>query len=788
MWARKTSQNETAKKTKKAIATMLKYLLMTLATTWLAGAAASAQTLVSQGKPGCVIVLGADAIPAEKTAATELQDFARRMSGAEIPIVAAAGPSNERGRVFIGQTAQTKALLPGFKWETLAHDGILIKRVGADLVLAGDRPRGTLYAVYEYLERLGVRFLAPDETLIPAQATLPLPQTETCYVPKLQYRETTYQRVINGQNAEFAARLRLNGNYNQIPVAFGGNYTVIGDCHTFDLWLPAATYFAAHPEWYSLKKGKRIGGQIIGQLCLTNPEMKQEFIRQTLKQIGLNPAAGMISVSQNDGSGPCECAVCKAEAKKLGNETDLLLQFVNAVAAEVEKAYPAFLVNTLAYSYTRPPPKTIRPRHNVLIQLCTMVDYSQPLDSKLNQTVMNNLVAWSRMTDALFIWDYTVGFGNLHLPFPNTPVLKPNIQTFIAHKTIGLHEQGDLYNPEVSLVPLKTYLLAKLMWDPSQNQDQLTREFLNGYYGAAGKSLYAYLKLIEDARARAGAKLTSFAETAPYLTADVLVKAFALFDQAEKAVADKTTLLKRVKLQRLAIEQAWVRLPLTPRGDVTKRAGLNERRLVDDYVMLATETGNIFPSEGVRFSWDEFRFAALGETKPNTNPVPERVKNRPATDWKEIALGRVRLAAPGVGTMVDDPQAMTGKAIRMAGSSLEWAAQFFLSEYDVKDFSRAEVIFRIKCVGRAAQGHAFDLGVYDNTGAKRSDPTGPSYYLKDIRDDGYHEYSAGVHNLGDGMFIFAAPPGNAKLLEAFFIDRVYLVKAESTSEDTKGPH
>jgi hypothetical protein len=324
--------------------------------------------------------------------------------------------------------------------------------------------------------------------------------------------------------------------------------------------------------------------------------------------------------------------------------------------------------------------------------------------------------------------------------------------------------------------PLKAYLFAKLMWDPSQSQEKLTKEFLNGYYGAAAKGIYAYIKLTEQARANAKAKLPLFAEKTPYLTPDVMVEAFGLFDQAEKAVSGNAKLVKRVRLQRMAIEHAWTRFPLKTRGDVSRRAGLNERKMIDDYTNLAKETGNLFVSEGVLLSWDEFRFAAIGDNGPNTNPVPERVKNLPATDWKEINLGRVRLCT-GAATVVDDSLAVSGKAIRMAGWSLDWATQFFLSEYDVKDFSKAEVIFSIRCEGRNTQGHAFDLGVYDATGAKRAGPGG-TYYLQDIKDDKYHEYSAGVHTLGDEMFIYAAPPGSAKQLEAFYIDRVYIVKSD----------
>lgn len=756
-------------------------LTMVVTAAVLACQAASAQVLVSEGTPGCVIVLGEDAIPAERTAAKELQSFVRQMSGAELPIATSAEPDAKRCRVFIGQTSQTQSILPGFNWGSLAHDGILIKRVGSDLILAGDRPRGSLYAVYDYLESLGVRFFAPDETLVPTTSTIALPAIDKTYVPKLQYRETTYERVIR-KNPEFCARLHLNGHHHTIPAEYGSNYSIIGFCHTFDQFLPAATYFESHPEWYSEKKGKRVGGRTLGQLCLTNPEMKQEFIKQVLQQIEHNPSAGIISVSQNDGSGPCECARCTAEVNRLGSQTDLILQFVNDVAAEVKKAYPEFLVDTLAYSYTRQAPKSVRPGSNVLVRLCSDGDFSKPLSSPGNEHFMNDLTAWSKIADKLFIWDYTVGFGNLHMPYPNNPVLGPNVRTFVANKAIGLHEQGDLYNHEVSLQPLKAYLLARLMWDPSQDEDQLTRDFLTGYYAAAGPVMYEYVKLIENALAQSHEPLKMFAVQAPYLTGDVMVKALKLFAQAEQAVADNPKLVQRVRQQKMAIQQAWLRSPLKVRNDAMTSAGINEQRMAKEYVKLAKETNNIYISEGVLFPWDEFMALAVGDDdEPSTSPVPARVKGLPATAWREISLGRVRLADADVAKMVDDPDAVTGKAVRLNGASLDWAAQFFLSNSDMRNFTRAEVIVSVKCTGRAAQGRAFELGMHDMAAGGTPGPAALAGNLSEIKDDGYHEYSLGVHDLRDGMYVYVAPPGNARLLGAMYVDRVYLVKAPGGS-------
>ncbi len=755
---------------------MLKHMLIGVVLMLSTGISASAVNIVSNGKPVSTIVLGKDSIPAEKTAATELQSFIKQISGAEIPIIETAKKDPKRCRIFIGQTSAVKRLMPGTKWDSLKFDGILIKSVGNDLIISGDRPRGTLYAVYTLLENLGVRFLAPDETTIPSKKTISLPVQNTQYIPSLRYREVTYKRVVR-QNPVFCARLKLNGHHHEITPEYGGNLSIIGFVHTFDQFMPVDKYIGTHPEWMSLLGGKRVGGQGIGQLCLTNQEMKKEFIRLVLEQIKKKPEAGLISVSQNDGGRPCECDNCKAAVEKLGNQSDLLIQFVNDVAVEVEKQYPDFLVETLAYTYTRKAPETIRPRKNVLIRLCSIEgDFSKPLDSEVNKTFMEDFKAWSAITDKMFIWDYTVGFGNLHLPYPNTQVLAPNVRTFLAHKTVGLHEQGDMYNPEVSLQPLKAYLLAKLLWQPDIDPDKFTKEYLNGYYGAAGPYLYDYVKLLEKAVQDNPIYMQWCQTTTPYLTSDVLIKAFQLFDNAEKAVAGNEKLLKRVEIQKLAIEQAWFRTPIKVREIARKSLAIDDAKMLDAYIKLAEETGNVFYGEGTKFKWDDVKLSAIGDTQPISGPAPERVKNLPATDWKEIRLSRAYLSRADLASIVDDPQALTGKAVKAVGSTLEWAVQFNISPFDIKDFSKAEIIFSIKCTGRAKAGQAFSVGVYDIANQKMF--PGKTYNLQEIEDDNYHEYSAGTYDLHEGMYIYLAPPGDAKLLDSVYIDRVYLVKAK----------
>ena len=50
--------------------------------------------------------------------------------------------------------------------------------------------------------------------------------------------------------------------------------------------------------------------------------------------------AGMISVSQNDTQGACQCPDCQAIVKEEGSESGPWIRLCNAVAAEVNKEFP----------------------------------------------------------------------------------------------------------------------------------------------------------------------------------------------------------------------------------------------------------------------------------------------------------------------------------------------------------------------------------------------------------------------------------------------------------------
>ena len=153
------------------------------------------------------------------------------------------------------------------------------------------------------------------------------------------------------------------------------------------------------------------------------------------RALGVCRGASVISVSQNDSWGSCDCPQCAAVAKAEGGNSGPLLNFVNAVADSVGKDYPNITISTLAYLDTSAPPKHIRPRKNVAIELCTDSHaWSEPfLTVEETQQFQSRMKEWAAIGANIDIWDYTVNFSHFPAPMPNWQVVADDIRFFVAH-------------------------------------------------------------------------------------------------------------------------------------------------------------------------------------------------------------------------------------------------------------------------------------------------------------------------------------------------------------------
>ena len=108
--------------------------------------------------------------------------------------------------------------------------------------------------------------------------------------------------------------------------------------------------------------------------------------------------------------------------------------------------HPDIMVGTLSYLYSRKPPRTIKPRPNVQIQLCSIeccqIHAINAPNCPKNVQFCNDLKGWRRLTEHISIWNYNVNFKNYLLPCPNLRVIEPNIRFFAANHVTGVFMQA----------------------------------------------------------------------------------------------------------------------------------------------------------------------------------------------------------------------------------------------------------------------------------------------------------------------------------------------------------
>jgi hypothetical protein len=505
-------------------------------------------TIAQNGQAKAVIVVAEDALESERYAATELAGFLRQITGAKFEIQ--APPAAGQSRLLVGPGA-AKSAAADFSTDGLGSDGIVIRTVGDDLILAGGRPRGTLYAVYTFLEEhIGCRWWSSQASIIPIKPTLRIGRLDIRYVPPLEYRETFWFDAFDG---DWAVRNKSNGNSEQLDGKRGGKHTYEGFVHTFYPLIPPEKYFDDHPEWFSEINGKRTHDR--AQLCLTNEEMRAELVKNLKERLRNNPSATIASISQNDWHGNCQCSKCAAIEKEEGSPAGLMLRFVNAVAEDIEDEFPNVAISTLAYQYTRKPPKITKPRPNVIVRLCSIeCSFSKPLADEQNKEFRDDIVGWSKICNRLYIWDYTTNFRHYIMPHPNLRVLGPNVKFFVDHNVKGIFEQGAYTSNGAEMAELRAWVLAKLLWDPTMDGQELIDEFIAGYYGPAGPHIKEYLKITHDAVEASGDHLGCFSpHTAKFLSFETLSKGWERLKTAEGTVLDNPDLRFRVQVAQLPI-------------------------------------------------------------------------------------------------------------------------------------------------------------------------------------------------------------------------------------------
>ncbi|MCC6487533.1 MAG: DUF4838 domain-containing protein [Candidatus Hydrogenedentes bacterium] len=530
--------------------------------------AKGAVIIAQDGKATVSIVVSASPTAAEQGAAGELAVYLSKVTGGSFLLIPETEANPADAHLSIGHTVFAQQ--HGVDSSKLGPEEWVIQTVGKDLILTGGRPRGTLYAVYRFLEDgIDVHWWNPYEESAPQSATLEIPDLDLRGKPTIRYRDI--YMLYSNDAGRFAARNRLN-RAGDAPIAaeFGGEmgYGPPYHVHTFNMYIPPETHFTEHPEWFSLIDGKRDSGQ--AQLCLMNPELRQVFLEKLKSYIATSHAGALkngtppplvFDVSQNDWAGMCQCDACQAITKAEDSEVGPLLDFINFLADGIKEEHPEVYIDTLAYMMTQKAPKSIRPRDNVLIRLCdTGSNFTKPITAEENAAFRGQLEMWAQYSKNLRIWDYAVTYAPYYgLPLPTVHTYPADFQFYTEHNVEGVFTELE-YPILADLRDFKVWMMMKLLEDPYRDYDALVRQFTDGFYGPAGRPVRDYLAKLEGASDAKVSYLSMGASPRQYryLDLDFMLDAQRTFDEAEQAVAGDAVLLRRVRHARMPLDRASV--------------------------------------------------------------------------------------------------------------------------------------------------------------------------------------------------------------------------------------
>lgn len=645
----------------------------------LCGTAGQALTLAENGRPRATIVVAPEATPAERTAAAELATYLRKITGAEFSTGAGGGGA----RLLVGPSPEARRLLGAAAVDALGPEEFVLRTIGNDLLLVGGRPRGTLYAVYSFLDHdLGCRWLNwYGEESVPRRPALVVPALDRREKPAMAVRDIVTHPNGNADRQllqQFLVRNRCQGP----DLRFTGDLAACGETshrfvfppkgwlvHTLFQWVPPEEHFKDHPDWFSLAGDKRVSNR---QLCFTNRGLRDALTAAVLKRIAEAGPGGLYSVSAMDWTGPfCDCPQCRALVEREGTPGAPLLDYLAELGAKVKAVDPTAWVSTLAYrkEQSEAPPRTIKLPGNVLIIFAPIDDnFAAPIEHPSNASTLENLRNWPRATSHLWVWYYPNTYGPA-LPLGNLHRLAQDCRLF---KQVGVegyymeHDAPGIYDSR-RLSDLQSWLITRLMWNPEQDLDGLIADFTDHYYGSAAPLLRRYLSGLEAATAAMATPLSWNASTGQHqcLTADLLLSSQGLFDQAEQAVGADATLLARVRQARMSLDLAclllWDRLSAAGPPPFTRQ------QLVARYRETYTAAVNARAVEGRRSALLRDLEASLRWQGVMTElkPLPPPLNAVPAARVRQFTPDTARLYGKTPPVVAEDPLAAAGLAVSM---------------------------------------------------------------------------------------------------------------------------
>ena len=494
--------------------------------------------LARDGKPAATIVLAEEPLKSNRYAAEELQRFVKKISGAELPI--AADNAEVKGpKILIGQSKLTDALslkIPSGFTRELKEEGFIIKTVGDTLVLAGNDGgpkrgenakdpysfgntyKGSLFAVYELLERLGCRWFYPGEfgEIVPKGKDVSVPKMDLLQKPSLAVRGFWYgvpgHKRKDPQLRKDMEEWFLRNRY--LPYS-----SVLASANDGSIMSPfrkprvemrdgkrvRIKPFDEHPEYFAMKRDKT---RHAGYLCLANPEVLKIATENALNAFRNNPDRYCFGYAPPDGAPTCDCPECYKRNLDLmqkppanPNIQDIsegFYWFLNEIAKAVEKEFPDRWITTTAYSGRIRPPESVALNDNISVHTAFLAHsrhHRYDFTSWQTKQRLAYYKRWGQMTRYAVERPY-FPVMQFHCNVP-LPLYRTNAYNLRVVKQLGF--AGSEWEGRCSFMVggLNYHIRAKMMWDIDTDIDVLLDDYYTKFFGEAAEPIREFFETVE---------------------------------------------------------------------------------------------------------------------------------------------------------------------------------------------------------------------------------------------------------------------------------------------------
>lgn len=502
--------------------------------------------------------------------AVYLAEILRRMTGSLDGFEVITDGEFYAGKfISIGNTSYASDITA----DGVIYDGFTIKSTeeniyikSSDEVDPDTAKDGVINGIYGFAEDvLGCMFVRNDFDYVPYAETVYLDRLDITDNPDFAWRRI-YQYEVSQDG--WSKKIKSNGTGENSDIGNDANRYWGTWCHSVFKFVDPDLYFESHPEYFAYIDGKRMA-EYQGsdtQLCFSNPDIYPIIEAKLAEFIEQYPEAKYWDFSINDNNYYCECAECEKSYQKYNSRAGALIEILNKLA----RRFPDKYISTLAYMYTKDVPEGIDCEKNVNIVIApiqTSQLYSSRFgDNDASAEAKKMIEGWSAVCDNLFIWDYVVDFKNLLMPYPNFAVQKDNAEFYKENNVKSVFHQGSREKKD-EFACLRSYLLAKQLWDTDTDVNALLGKYVTVTYGDAAGYIAEYIDIMHDSVATEAKELDLYdapqAHYEDYLSSENIDKYMQLTQNALDAVKGDDELTKFVEEIRINVlyaklyENSW---------------------------------------------------------------------------------------------------------------------------------------------------------------------------------------------------------------------------------------